>query len=390
MDSSPIYDVIVIGVGAMGSSALYHLSKTPNLSILGIDQYSPPHDQGSSHGETRLTRLIYWQHASYVPLIKRSHFLWRQLETETNKQLFVPTGGIYIGYPDTTLLKKLMDTSKKEGFDIELFSAEEIMKRFPAFKLPEGMIGVYDYSTGVLFPERCVEAFIDEAKKRGAQMKFGEKVLEIQKEDKNVQTILTDKGKYRAKKIIVSAGAYVVGLLKDLNLPWKADLKAVCWIEPEKGFESDFKPDKLPVFRLVDKKTGIKLAGFPDMLGTGVKTPIKINKSKGQNVYEMERKIDENGEKILKEKITNYMPKIFGKVKKTTTCLVTKFPDKNFLIDFLPSNNNIILASPCSAHGFKFAAVIGEALKDLALFGKSEFDLEIFSFKNKFIKNSKI
>lgn len=157
MESSPIYDVIVIGVGAMGSSALFHLSKVPNLNVLGIDQFHPPHNQGSSHGETRLTRLIYWQHPSYVPLIKRSHELWQQLEDETKKQLFVPTGGIYIGYPETGLLKKLIETSNKEGFKVEMLNSDEVMSRYPAFKIPKEMIGVFDSSTGVLFPEKCIK-----------------------------------------------------------------------------------------------------------------------------------------------------------------------------------------------------------------------------------------
>lgn len=252
------------------------------------------------------------------------------------------------------------------------------------------MIGVFDSSTGVLFPEKCIESFISEAQKRGAKTHFNEKVLAIQK-GPEYQTVTTTKGQYRAKKLIVSAGAYVLELMKELSLPWKVELKGLCWLEPQKGFETLFKPEKLPVFRLVDTKKKIKIAGFPDMMGTGVKTPIRTKKSqKMTNLYQLDREVEGKEEKTVKEKVTTYMPKVFGRVNKVATCLVTKFPDKNFLIDFLPGNENVVLASPCSAHGFKFSAVIGEVVKDLALYGKSKFDLEVFSFRNKVKGNSKL
>ena len=387
---SPYYDVIVIGVGAMGSSTLYHLSKVPNLKVLGIDQFYPPHTNGSSHGETRITRQIYFEHPSYVPMIKKSYPMWRKLESETNTQLFVQTGGIYIGENEGILMKGTIKTAKEHNFEIKILKAKEIMERFPAYHVPENFVGIYDPTAGILFPEKCVESFISEARKSGAQLNFGEKVINIQSSP-NYETVVTDKGNYYAKKLIISAGAYVTSLLKDEKLPLKVEKKKIFWMEPVKGFKEDFTPEKFPIFLIADDKTNIILYGFPNILGTGVKSAMHVNKADYvQDVYNIDRTIEEKDLKEFKERISLYLPKVFGKLNKLSTCLYTMAADDNFVIDFLPRNKNIILASPCSGHGFKFSVIIGEILKDLALYGKSEFDLSLFNIKRLFENNSKL
>lgn len=386
------YDVIVIGVGAMGSSALYHLSKIPNLKILGIDQFHPPHTFGSSHGETRITRQIYFEHPDYVPLLKKSYPMWRQLENETNTKLFESTGGIYIGQNGHPLLNGLKETAKKHNFNIKLMTPKEIMEKFPAFKIPDHMVGIYDNTAGILFPEKCIDAFVSEAKKKGAVMNFGEKMISV-KTVGDFQQVITTKSTYLCKKLIISAGAYVINLLKDEEIPIKLRIerKKLFWMEPKKGYKKDFLPDKLPIFLLHDEKKQIIFYGFPDIIGTGVKAAIHVNKDDSvTDVYNLDRKVSETEIKEFEEKISIFMPNIFGKLNKTDVCLYTMTPDEHFIIDFLPKNKNIILASPCSGHGFKFSVIIGEILKDLALKGKSEFDLSLFSLQRKLESQPKL
>lgn len=392
MDNSPqVFDVIVVGVGAMGSAALYHLSKIPNLKVLGLDQYSPPHIYGSSHGETRITRQIYFEHPVYVPLVKKTYPMWSTLENEIKTKLFEPTGGIYIGQESSQLINGLKVTAKEHNFDINILSANEIMAKFPAFKVPDHMVGVHDPTAGILFPEKCIQGFISQVEKFGnATLNFGEKALEITRKQ-GYECVVTNKRTYLAKKIIVTAGAYVINLLKSQNLPLKIERKKLFWMEPKAEFKKDFEPDKLPIFLLEDEKTQIKFYGFPNILGTGVKAALHVNKADYiENAYNISRIVNEEEIDGFQRDISKYMPNVFGKLNKSGTCFYTMTPDEHFIIDFLPNNKNILLGSPCSGHGFKFCIVIGEILKDLILSGKSEFDLTMFSLRRNFQNSSKL
>lgn len=379
-----VFDVIVVGVGAMGSAALYHLSKVPNLKILGLDQFFPPHIYGSSHGETRITRQIYAEHPNYVPLVKKTYPMWNVLEDETKTKLFEKTGGLYMGEENSEVITGLKKTAKEHNFDIKLMKNEEINKKFPAFRIPENMMGVFDPTAGILFAEKCIQGFIGEAEKRGVVLNFGEKVLEITKRD-NQECVVTDKRTYLGKKIIISAGAYVTSLLKNDNLPLKIEKKKLFWLEPKAGFKKDFDVPNLPIYLIEDAKMQVKFYGFPNIMGTGVKTALHVNKDDEiDNPYKVDRMVTLQDEKEFSEKISYYMPNLCGKTNKIATCFYTLTPDEHFIIDFLPRNKNIILASPCSGHGFKFSIVIGEILKDLVISGKSEFDLSMFSLRRDF------
>ena len=170
-ESSNIFDVAVIGIGAHGSAAVYQLSKVSNLKVLGIEQFSSPHIYGSSHGETRITRQIYFEHPDYVPLVKKSYPMWRDLENEAKTQLFVNSGGIYIGQEGYTLMNGLKRTAKEHNFDIKPMKAKEIMERFPAFQVPDNMVGIYDPTAGILTP-------LLQAQKKGVQLSIlGRKLL---------------------------------------------------------------------------------------------------------------------------------------------------------------------------------------------------------------------
>jgi len=385
-----IFDVIVIGIGAMGSATVYQLSKIPNLKILGIDQFSPPHIYGSSHGETRIIRQIYFEHPNYVPLVKKSYPMWKELENEAKTQLFVNSGGIYIGEEGYRLMNGLKLTAKEHNFEINIMKSNEIMEKFPAFRVPEKMVGIYDPTAGILFPEKCIEAFISGAENRGAVFNFGEKVLDI-KSDTTHEKVITNKGIYNAKKVIITAGAYVTVLLKDLQLPLKVEKKKIFWMEPVKEFAQNFTVEKMPIFLIEDEETKIQLYGFPNVLGTGVKSAMHVNKGDNiQDVYKIDRTIDDNDVEEFKSRISAYLPNVFGKLNKSSVCMYTMTPDEHFIIDFIPKNKRIILASPCSGHGFKFSIIIGEILKDLAIKGESEFDLSLFSLNRKILINSKL
>lgn len=385
------YDVIVIGVGAMGSATVYQLSKQKNR-VLGIDQFSPPHAFGSTHGETRVTRKAIGEGAEYVPLTLRTYEIFREIESETNADLLTVTGGLIMSkssgnanlHGNDGFIETTVSTAKNFGVKHRLLSAQEIAKQFPQFNLDGDEIGYFEDEMGFLRPENCVAAQLDLAEKQGAEIRRNEKVLEI-KHDANSVVIITDKGNYRAEKLIISAGAWI----KDLIEKPKQDLfkiyrQVFYWFDIADNYES-FKLGNFPVFiwefgrwendfvygfpSIEGKNGGFKIATETYLEKTN---PDKVNREVSQ------KEIDEIYEKYVGNRING----VSRKTIKTATCLYTVLPKAKFLIDYLPENKRVIVASPCSGHGFKHSAAIGEVLAELVIEGKSRIDISAFSFDN--------
>jgi sarcosine oxidase len=373
MDKS--FDVIIIGLGAMGSSTAFHLAKN-NIKVLGIDQYKPPHTCGSSHGSSRVIREAYYEHPLYVPIVQRAYELWFDLEKESGAELFCKTGGLMIGRNDSELVKGAKHSAELHKLEHKYMGIEQLREGFPAFNLADDMVAVWEPRAGVLFPEKCIETNLKLAGKYGAVLNYNEQVVEW-KVDNNEVTVITDQDSYKAPKLVFSAGSWLPELVPQLNLPLQIERQVLYWFEPDKK-TSAFDPDKFPIY-IWEAKPDKIFYGFPD-LGEGVKianhhrgeitTPDKINR---------EVKAEEIDE--IKEIIKEYLPAAQGKLISSTVCMYTDTPDFNFLIDFHPQFKNIVIASPCSGHGFKFSSAIGEIVKDLLLTGNTVFDLEPFKIK---------
>lgn len=383
------YDIIVIGLGAMGSAALYQLSKR-NIKVLGIDQFSPPHVFGSTHGETRVTRKAIGEGEEFVPLTLRTYEIFQEIETETNTDLLTKTGGLIISKPNgnaalhgnSGFIETTVATAQKFGIKHRILSADKIAKEFPQFILDGDETGYFENEMGFLRPENCVAAQLELAEKQGAEIRRNERVLEIKYKENSVE-VITEKEIYRAEKLIISAGAWIKDFIEKeyLNL-FKVYRQVLYWFDVAENYEN-FKLGNFPVFIWeFGRSENDFVYGFPAIEGknggfkiateTYLETvnPDKVNREVSQ------KEINQIYEKYVENRIKG----VLRKTIKTATCLYTNLPKAKFLIDYLPENKRIIVASPCSGHGFKHSAAIGEILAELALEGKSKIDISAFSF----------
>ncbi len=380
------YDVIVVGLGAMGSAATYQLAKS-GAKVLGIDRYSPPHIYGSTHGDTRITRLGIGEGAEYVPLVQRSHEIWREIEQEVGYELFDQCGGLVMavqGGPGlhgvNQFLNQTIAAAKQYGIKHETLTTEQIKTRFPQFHLSGTEDGYYEPEAGLLRPEKCVQAQLELAKKHGAQINFDEQVISYADSGDKV-IVTTDKGTYTAGKLIVAAGPWINELLPELAANFKIYRQVLCWFDlkdrtqyqryatmPIYIWEFGASPDDFIYgFPMIDGPDGGAKVASEDYLQET--SPDRVEREVTQ--AEIER--------IYNKYVRDHFPALSSKCIKAKSCLYTVTPDHGFVIDVHPEHQNVIIASPCSGHGFKHSAAIGEVLAQLATQGKSRLDISSFS-----------
>ncbi|HKS36533.1 MAG TPA: N-methyl-L-tryptophan oxidase, partial [Verrucomicrobiae bacterium] len=259
------YEVIIVGMGAMGSAAAYHLAKR-GKRVLGFDRFAPPHTLGSSHGKTRIIREAYFEHPLYVPLIQRAYELWAELESESGDKLFRQTGGLMMGRPDSVVVAGARRSAEEHRLRHELLSAHDVRLRFPAFHPADDMIAVWGPRAGILFPERCVEAHLASARRRGAELAFDEPVLRWQPDGDGVR-VFTTKGEYQTDQLLFTTGSWLTLFIAELRLPLTVERQIQFWFEPRNP--AWFQPDRCPI-HIWEHEPGKYFYGFPD-LGDGVK-----------------------------------------------------------------------------------------------------------------------
>ena len=372
-----MFDVAVIGLGAMGSAALFNLARQ-GQRVIGIEQFEPGHDKGSSHGESRIIRLSYFEHPSYVPLARRAMEKWRELEQLCRHNILTVTGVLEAGYPGCPIVEGSLEASRLHGLDHEVLDAAEINRRFPAFKVPPHWTGLYQPEGGFLRPELAIQQFVGLAERHGAEVRTGTRVLAIEPLGSGVR-VRTEAGEIEAGSVIVAAGAWIGDFAPELKPHLKLTRQVLGWFEPLQP--AYYSPDRCPVFILESEDDACY--GFPDFAGTGVKT---ASHRKGAYLPSADDLSQDGGaadEAQIRRMLALAMPEANGPLRAMRTCMYTRTPDEDFVIDRSSADPRIILASPCSGHGFKFASVIGEVLADLAL-GKtpandiSRFKLERF------------
>jgi sarcosine oxidase len=369
---SEAFDVIIVGLGAMGSAAAYHLAKR-GRRVLGIDRFHPPHNLGSSHGGTRIIREAYMEDPSYVPLVQHAYDLWLDLERESGEDLLTRTGGVMIGAPDDAVVTGALASAQQHGLDHELLDRADLHERAPGFALPEDHVAVWEPRAGALDPERCIETHLRLAQQYGATLRYDERVIRWAPDGAGV-TITTDHGEYRADRLILSAGAWTADFHEKLNLPLRVTRQVVYWFEPTRNPEH-FRPDRFPVFvwHLPDD---IAIYGFPNF-GGGVKAGVH-NPVVDADPDAIDRDVGPDEIEAMRQRFATYLPDAAGTFRKAEVCMYTNTPDGHFLLDFHHRHPQVIVASPCSGHGFKFASAIGEVLADMALDEISSFDLGLF------------
>jgi sarcosine oxidase len=367
------FDVVVCGLGATGSAALYQLARR-GVRVLGLERFAPGHERGSSHGETRIIRLGYFEHPSYVPLVQSAYGKWREIEAAAGRQLLHVTGIAEIGPPGGVLVAGTLASIARHKLRHEIMAAPELMQRFPAFRVPPHHVGVVQPDGGFLQAEPAIEAMVCLAKVKGAEIRIGESVRAVEPVARGVR-ITTDRGVVEAGAAIVALGPWVKALLPDLPAPIRVTRQVMAWFEPLDP--APLSAGRLPVF-LLESRHGIHY-GFPPWRSPLIKVAKHHHRDQSVDADAYDRTVSAEDEVLIRAAVAEHVPAANGRLVKAKTCLYTMTPDGDFIIDRLPGAPQIVVASPCSGHGFKFAPAIGDILADLATTGATAHDIARFA-----------
>ncbi|MPY91167.1 MAG: N-methyl-L-tryptophan oxidase [Luteitalea sp.] len=365
------YDVIVIGLGAMGSAALFHLARR-GCTVLGLERFNIPHDRGSSHGITRIIRLAYYEHPSYVPLLRRAYELWDELERSAGIPLRYTTGSIDAGPAASAVVEGSLQSCQEHDLPHEVLTSTELTERFPGYWLPNEFVAVLQPQGGFLLPELCISYHVIGAQGAGAEVHAREQVLEWEPSPRGV-VVTTERGVYEAEKLIVSAGAWMGKLVPPLSGLAVPERQVLAWMQPLRP--DLFRPERFPVFNLVVEEG--RYYGFPVFGIPGFKVGRYHHRDEVVDPDTMDWACHPEDERLLRAFTDRYFPAAAGPTTAMHACMFTNTPDKHFVLDMLPSLPQVIVASPCSGHGFKFASVVGEILADLATDGTTRHDISL-------------
>jgi sarcosine oxidase len=356
------YDAIVIGLGAMGSAAAYHLARRGGR-VLGLDAHPRGHARGSSHGRSRIIREAYFEAPAYVPLVQRAYALWRELEAESGRPLLTITGGLNIGRPESDFVGGALASARRHGLPYEELTAPEVTARFLGFRPTEDLVAVYEPNAGILDPEACVGAHLDLAARHGTELRHGEPARRWDADGAGVR-VETERGVYHAGRLVIAAGPWAGELLAGLGLPLEVWRIVNAHFEPARP--ELFGPDRCPIY-LWQVPEG-DYYGFPNLPGQGVKIG-RHDVGEVCTPHTIRRSVDEAEVAMLRAMLDRYLPGAAGAVKWTLTCMYTNTPDRHFVLDRHPAHPQVAYGCGFSGHGFKFASAIGEVLADLALDG---------------------
>lgn len=365
------YDVVVVGVGGMGSAALYHLARR-GKRVLGLERFDLLHEQGSSHGLTRIIRLAYFEHPNYVPLLRRAYELWRELESEAGEQLLHITGIVEGG---KHILDGVLRSCAEHDLEHEVLDGAEVTRRFPAFRLPAEMSVVHQPDGGFVLPERCIVAHVEGALANGAVLRAREQVLEWEEREGGVR-IRTSRGVVEADRLVLTAGAWSDDVAQLPAGSVRAVRQALAWFQPTRP--ELFQPNRLPVFNL--ELDDDHFYGFPAYGIPGVKLGRYERDGESGAPDAISREPVLADEVRLREFAERHMPEGAGPTVALKTCLFELSRDEHFLVDRHPVAPAAVVGAGFSGHGFKFCSVIGEILADLVLDGATRHDIGLFRF----------
>jgi sarcosine oxidase len=380
-------DILVVGLGAVGSAALYQAARL-GAKAVGIDRFLPPHEFGSSHGESRITRQAIGEGREYVPLVLRSNHIWGELEAATGKSLLTDNGALILQSPhtpgdhhgSTSFLTDTIAAAKENGIAHEVLCAQEIRERFPQFRLEREETGYFEPGAGFLRPEACITAQLEIAERHGARVNCGETVLHVKPAADSVE-VVTDRDAYFTGAVILSAGPWISRFLpENISKQLCVYRQVMTWFALERNAEL-YIPARFPVFIwITGEQPKDMFYGFPALAGAsgGIKTaterydapvdPDRVNREVSADEIAM----------LHRDYIAPRLPDVSPKCVRSAVCLYTVAPGARFLIDQADENGRILFASACSGHGFKHSAAVGEALVRCALGMEALVDLRPF------------
>jgi len=369
------FDVTVIGIGGMGSAALYHLAKRGSR-VCGVEQFSPGHNLGSSHGDSRMIRAAYHEHPDYVPLVRRAFDHWRQLGDESGKTLLETPGVLMVGREGSKVLRGMRESAMLHGIPIEDIARDDFAQRFPGFLLPPDMTSTFEPGAGFVHVEAAVRQMTGLAVQAGATLYQEETVLSWQAKPHAIE-VITDKRRINTERLVLTAGPWIKDLLGKLNLPLQLHKMMMLWFSPhnkpapnQPGFGYD-----LP---------GGFYYGLPQVSPYGIKVGKHVAEDPIDHPDSFDRTLTQRHLEPISRFVKAYLPFLSDQVTRHASCIYTMTPDEHFIVDQYPSDPRVVFASSCSGHGFKFAPVIGEILADLCLNGSTELPADFLRLGQRF------
>jgi sarcosine oxidase len=363
------FDVIVVGIGGMGSAAIHQLAKR-GARVLGIEQFDLGHGMGSSHSPTRAFRKAYFTDPAYVALAQRAHMLWQGLEEESEERLLLITGGLFVGPEPSPVIRGVRDSAERHGLSHELFDSSELAKRYPALTASEDAVAILEHEAGVLLADRSVDAQLRLALRTGAEVRASEAVLGFESQASGV-VVRTSRGSYAASTVALTTGPWLPGIWEpetsadpSVFLPLVVERQVELWFAPDSP--EYFGPERLPVFNYVFSEPGLSYYGIPMLSEAGVKAARHYG---GATVTPdtIDRRVSALDEADVRGFLSRYLPRLDKPAVSGRVCMNTNTPDRHFVVGRHPRHENIVVAGGFSGHGFKFAPVIGEIVADLAL-----------------------
>jgi sarcosine oxidase len=366
------YDVIILGVGGMGAAAAAELARR-GRRVLGLEQFQPAHDRGSSHGHTRVIRTAYYEHPAYVPLACRAFQRWHELEQRTGTHLLTECGCLSIGRPGGEMVEGVRRAAREHALVVEDVDPAALRRRFPLFRFDESYVGVLERDAGFLYVEDCVRANIADAEAHGATFRWGEAAQSWEAGPGGV-TVRTDRETYTADRLIVTAGAWATRLLGAWGARLRVMRQVPHWFAP--ADPRPFARDRFPIY-LADTPEGC-FYGLPVIDPRGHKIAQHYGAPELPSPEAVERTVTDVDEVPVRAFVRRHLPAADGPCRHAVVCLYTLSPDRHFVIDIHPEHANVAVATGFSGHGFKFASVVGEVLADLAETGRTELPVELF------------
>jgi monomeric sarcosine oxidase len=373
------YDVIVVGVGSMGSAAAHTLAAR-GLSVLGLENFGPAHDQGSVHGGSRIIRQAYFEGPAYVPLLQRAFEGWRELQQQSGRDLVTECGGIYIGDPDNPVVTGSRAAAVLHGLPHEILDAAEIRSRFPTMHPPDHAVGVYERNAGYVRPEETVLAGLDLARRYGAVLHFNEPVTGWQATPAGGVEVDTATARYGADRLVLTPGAWATRLLPG-GVPILVERQIFYWFEPDFTAGVPYKSyaDGHPIYIEEADGNGL-LYGFPMIDGPdgGLKLAFYRQNIGYTTPQTIDRTVHPEEVDAIRRRAVQLFPQLTGPLVKAATCMYASAPDDHFVIGRLEAMPQVVVACGFSGHGFKFVPVVGEIVADLAQTGTTAHDIDLF------------
>jgi sarcosine oxidase len=383
MPNRRAHDVIVVGLGGMGSAAVYHLARR-GQRVLGLDRFTPAHNRGSSHGGSRLVRRTCWEAPDYVPLAERSYELWRELERSSGEDLLLITGGLLLGSPGCTMLTGAQAVASAWDLDHELLSAAEIRRRFPTLAPGPATVAFFEPTAGVVRPETAVATHLRLAEAAGADLHFGEPVTTWSATPGGGVTVVTDTATYRADRLVICPGAWATPLLGDMGVPFAVQRLVVTWFQPEGGVTL-FLPDRHPWWLWDVGSSSSHQLGFPGFVYgfpalDGPDGGVKLSQVSEQpcTAETVDRAVSAAEVEQVAAALRPRLGVPLGPLVQASVCIWTNTPDHHFVLASHPLHPEVVVAAGCSGHAFKFLPVIGEIVADLTLDGKTAHSVALF------------